>query len=135
LIFEDVLMKWLILIVMDKLILLLEDEESLRENIKEILEFNHFKVIEFSNGFEAVRYLKENEVSLIISDLIMPVMDGHEFLVQVKSEARCTNTPFILLSAKTDKIAREKSLELGANIYFTKPFKTYDLINSIQSIL
>ncbi|GAB2626554.1 response regulator [Belliella aquatica] len=120
---------------MPKRILLIEDEDILRENIKEILELNDFLVHEFSNGENALKFLIHNEVDLIISDLMMPIMDGHDFLRHVKSNKSLNQVPFILLSAKIEDKDKEKSLELGADIYLTKPIKTIDLLKSIHSIL
>lgn len=118
-----------------KRILLIEDEETLRENLKEILELNNFDVVEFSNGEDALKFLLINTVNLIISDLMMPKMDGHDFLREIKANSILEKIPFILLSAKIEEQDKILSLELGADLYLTKPIKTYDLIKSIQSIL
>ncbi|MCH7412031.1 response regulator [Belliella sp. R4-6] len=120
---------------MEKRILLVEDEEVLRANLKEILELNDFEVVEFSNGEDALSFLLKNSVDLIISDLMMPRMDGHDFLRKIKADPYLEKTPFILLSAKIEVQDKDLSMELGADLYLTKPIKTYDLIKSIQSIL
>lgn len=115
-------------------IVLVEDEEILRENLKEILEINNFEVSDFSNGIQALDYLKSHNISLIISDLMMPEMDGHELLENIKADKRTKDIPFILLSAKIEQDDRERSFALGADQYLIKPIKTVDLIKSIKSI-
>jgi CheY-like chemotaxis protein len=120
---------------MDNLILLVEDEDVLRENIKEILELYDYNVVEFSNGYDALNFMDKKDVNLIISDLMMPNMDGHEFLSRVRSNPNLSEIPFILLSAKVEKKDRDKSLKMGANLYLTKPIKSKDLIKSIKSIV
>lgn len=120
---------------MNKRILLVEDEDPLRDNFREILELNDYEVIEFTNGLDALKFLNHNEVHLVISDLMMPVMNGHDLLYQVKLNPHTKKTPFILLSAKIEETDKQKSIELGADLYLTKPIRTLDLIKSIQSIL
>ncbi|PRY88568.1 response regulator [Mongoliibacter ruber] len=120
---------------MNPKIVLVEDEEILRENLKEILEINNFEVSDFSNGNQVLEYLKSNKTSLIISDLMMPEMDGHRLLQQIRSNEWTKDIPFILLSAKIEQDDRDKSFALGADQYLIKPIKTVDLIKSIKSIL
>lgn len=120
---------------MNPKIVLVEDEEILRENLKEILEINNFEVSDFSNGNQVLEYLKSNKTSLIISDLMMPEMDGHRLLQQIRSNEWTKDIPFILLSAKIEQDDRDKSFALGADQYLIKTIKTVDLIKSIKSIL
>jgi CheY-like chemotaxis protein len=120
---------------MDRIILLVEDEDVLRENLREILELYHYHVVAFSNGIDALNFMHKNEIDLIISDLMMPLMDGHELLGKVKSNPHLSGIPFILLSAKIERTDQEKSLQMGADLYLTKPIRTLDLIKSIKSII
>jgi CheY-like chemotaxis protein len=120
---------------MDRLILLVEDEDVLRENLKEILELYDYNVVAFSNGLDALNFMNKNEINLIISDLMMPQMDGHELLGKIKSTPHLSAIPFILLSAKIEEKDKEKSLQMGADLYLTKPIKTLDLIKSIKLII
>lgn len=120
---------------MSKKIVLVEDEDPLRDNIKEILELNDYEVFRFINGLDALEFLNHNQVDLIISDLMMPIINGHELLNKLKSNPITAKFPFILLSAKIESSDKERSLELGADLYLTKPIRTLDLIKSIHLLL
>ncbi len=120
---------------MKKKILLVEDEDILRENLQEILELNDYNVFSCSNAEEAIVFLKTQEVALVISDLMMPLMNGFEFLEYLKSNQDYKVIPFILLSAKIETKDRSYGLALGADFYLTKPIKTIDLIKSIRSLI
>ncbi|WP_170932526.1 response regulator [Belliella buryatensis] len=121
--------------MMRKKIVLVEDEEILRQNLEEILKFNDFDVYSFEDGLSALEQIEMIKPDIIISDLMMPGIDGYELLSKVKSKSTTMHIPFILLSARVEKSERDRCYALGANQYLIKPLKTFDLIKNIQSLL
>lgn len=121
--------------MMRKRIVLVEDEEILRQNLEEILKFNDFDVYSFGDGLSALEQIEMIKPDIIISDLMMPGIDGCELLIKVKSKPDTMHIPFILLSARVENSERDRCYALGANQYLIKPLKTFDLIKNIQSLL
>jgi len=116
---------------MKKTILLVEDELELQQNFKEILEFNKFSVFTADNGKEALKLLEGNNVDLIISDILMPVMDGISLLKEVRNKKNHENTPFIFLTAKASNGDIRLGMNSGADDYLTKPVSGQMLLNSV----
>lgn len=120
---------------MIKKILVLEDELSIRENITELLEDEGYLVFNAENGQDGVALAIEMMPDLIISDVMMPVLDGHGVLRAVRAHTTLATTPFIFLSAKADKPDFRTGMELGADDYLTKPFTQKELLQAIASRL
>lgn len=120
---------------MKETLLLIEDELELQQNLKEILEFSGFKLITADHGEEALQKLQTDSVDLVISDIMMPVMDGYQFLKKFKSIEDFHHIPLIFMSAKARNEDREKGLALGADDYLTKPISSRTLLNSVFSVL
>jgi CheY-like chemotaxis protein len=116
-------------------ILVIEDEESIRENIQELLEAKGYHVRAASNGKQGVLEAIDFRPSLIVCDVMMPKMDGFKVLEYVRKTSTIQTTPFIFLTAKVDKQDVRQGMELGADDYLTKPFSSKDLINAIESRL
>ncbi len=116
-----------------KTILLIEDNEAMRENTSEILELNGYKVITASNGKEGVQSAQSNHVDLIICDIMMPVLDGYGVLHLLAKDEKTSSIPFIFLTAKSERTDFRKGMEMGADDYLTKPFDDIELINAIDS--
>ena len=115
-----------------KKLLLIEDDLVLRENIAEILLFSDFDVITASNGLEGVALAKSNIPDIIISDIMMPELNGHEVL-DILANDKCTKfIPFIFLSAKIKRKDVRKGMNMGANDFITKPFEEEELISAIS---
>ncbi|EON76466.1 Two-component response regulator [Lunatimonas lonarensis] len=114
-------------------ILLVEDEAELRENLTEILEINGFYVEAFGSAILALDRLDEKGFDLIISDIMMPTMDGYEFLEKVRSRADFANLPFVFLTAKVSKEDTRKGMRGGAEDYLTKPIFEQDLIDAVKA--
>ncbi len=114
-------------------ILLIEDEEFLRENITEYLRLNHFEVETCVNGKEALDLLEKKHFDLILSDIIMPELNGTELLSIVKEKHLNPDIPFIFISAVTNPKDIRVSMGMGADDYITKPFLFEHLLSSIQS--
>ncbi len=114
-----------------KKVLVIEDEQLVRENLLELLNAENFVVFEAGEGKAGIELAKAHLPDLIICDVMMPELDGFEVLTQLRS---CTDTrtiPFIFLTAKTDKSDRRRGMQLGADDYVTKPFTRTELLEAI----
>lgn len=118
-----------------KKILLIEDNEDVRNNTAEILELSHYEVIVAENGKTGIEKALEHLPDLIICDIMMPVLDGYGVLHAVHKNDTVKNTPFIFLTAKTERGDFRKGMELGADDYITKPFSGTELLNAVDSRL
>lgn len=115
-----------------KKILLVEDEKNIRLNLSEILELNNFKVISAENGHEALLLLDSEIPDLIISDILMPGMDGYELFEAINAKYKLKCIPFLFLSAKTEPEDIRTGMNMGADDYITKPVKHHDLIKAVN---
>lgn len=117
-----------------KRILIAEDNDDLRKLIAESLR-PHYEVIEAGNGLIAYKLLDDMEVDLILSDIMMPEMDGITLCRKVKSDINISHIPFILLTAKTGLESKLEGADSGADTYFEKPVDFNLLRLTIQNIL
>lgn len=118
-----------------KKILLIEDNDDIRINTAEILELSNYKVITAADGKEGVEKAITHQPDLIICDIMMPVLDGYGVLHAVHRNEAIKNTPFIFLTAKTERSDFRKGMEMGADDYITKPFTGTELLNAVDSRL
>ncbi len=102
-------------------ILIVDDHPQIRNYISEVLA-EDYNIYLSSNGWEALELLKEQKISLIVTDLMMPVMDGFVLISSLKKEAAFKHIPVIVVSARSSTGDREKALEMGVNDYMIKPF-------------
>ncbi len=116
-----------------KKILVIEDNEDIRSNTAEILELSNYIVITAENGKAGVAKAIEHKPDLIICDIMMPELDGYGVLHAVQRNDDIKNTPFIFLSAKTERSEVRKGMELGADDYIPKPFDGTELLNAVSS--
>ncbi|MEK7779644.1 MAG: response regulator transcription factor [Pseudomonadota bacterium] len=115
------------------LILLIEDEKALRENICEIITHYGFQVIASANGEEGIRIVEKSKPDIIICDIMLPGMDGHEVLTAVREQLPAFTGAFIFLTAKSTRADTRAGMDMGADDYLTKPFTKEELINSIKA--
>ena len=115
-------------------ILIVDDSEDVRKYLSGLLESN-YKISEAENGEEGIVAATENMPDLIISDVMMPSMDGMEFCGRIKSEWQTSDIPVILLTAKASAESKIKGLEIGADDYVTKPFDSKELFIRIKNLL
>lgn len=120
---------------MNKKILLIEDNEDVRENTAEILGLAQYQVYTAKNGKEGVEMVQKEQPDLIICDIMMPVLDGYGVLHMLSKNEKTASIPFIFLSAKAERTDLRKGMELGADDYLTKPFDDVELLNAIESRL
>lgn len=118
-------------------ILLVEDEILLREGIQEILEASGYRVIGAADGAEALEWLDQVPVTLVISDLVMPNMDGMEFVQRVR--VRFPDLPVIIASGSPGTVMSRLGIDSihisGATASISKPFKSADLVALIKQVL
>ncbi len=119
---------------MVKEILIIDDEEDIREVLKAVLEMQGYKVLLASNGLEGIDKLRKNmdSLSLVLLDVMLPDINGFQIIQIIRKES---SVPVIMLTAKdrnTDKIL---GLELGADDYVVKPFDTLELLARIKAVL
>jgi CheY-like chemotaxis protein len=118
-----------------KKILLIEDNDDIRNNIAEILELSNYKVITSVNGKAGVAKAIEIKPDLILCDIMMPELDGYGALHAIKRNDALKNTPFIFLTAKNEHSDFRRGMDLGADDYITKPFDALELLRSVESRL
>ena len=116
-------------------ILLVEDNDEIRENTTEILEMANYQIVTAKNGKEGYEVALKEQPDLIICDIMMPVLDGYGLLHLINKNENLKSTPFIFLTAKTERGDFRKGMEMGADDYITKPFTDIELLNAIESRL
>jgi len=117
---------------MSKTILIADDEERLVSLVRAYLDQDGYQVVTARDGREALFVARQARPDLIILDLMMPEMDGYEFLRLHRQEQ---NTPIILLTARVEESDRILGLELGADDYVTKPFSPRELVARVRAVL
>ncbi len=115
-------------------VLIVEDHNEMREFIVSELH-NHYCMFEAANGKEAIELLKHQNIDLIISDIMMPLMDGFELCNQLKNELTFSHIPLILLTAQHNQQSRLKGLNRGADAYMEKPFSVEILLAQTENLL
>ncbi len=116
-------------------ILVIEDEQSLREDIIEILRYEDFEVVGSENGILGLHQARVLLPDLIICDIMMPELDGYGVLIELRSTPATANIPVIFLTAKTNRADMRRGMELGADDYLTKPFTQPELIAALKTRL
>ena len=118
---------------MRKKILIIEDDETVRDNTAELLELSNYQVSTAVNGKQGIKVATKEFPDLIVCDIMMPEADGYQVLEELSKNNRTSSIPFVFLSAKTDHKDIRKGMNLGADDYLTKPFEEDDLITAIES--
>ena len=116
-------------------ILIVEDSPTQAARLQFILEEHGFRVSWAPNGKAALEYLQKNHPTLVVSDVVMPEMDGYELCSKIKQDEKLKDIPVILLTALSDPSDIIKGLESGADNFITKPYQERFLISRIQYIL
>ncbi len=114
-------------------ILLVEDEENIREGIKLNLELENYEVVATDNGKDALKFFRGQHFDLIILDVMLPEIDGFQICEQIRLEN--LDVPIMFLTAKDTSMDRVQGLKKGADDYITKPFNLEELLLRIQNII
>jgi signal transduction histidine kinase/ligand-binding sensor domain-containing protein/DNA-binding response OmpR family regulator len=121
--------------LLDKtIVLIVEDNADVREYIKDALK-DDFHVEEAANGEQGLRKAEKYIPDLIVSDIMMPRMDGYEMTRRIKQNDKTSHIPLILLTAKSDKDSKLEGLGLGADDYLIKPFDSEELVVRIKNLI
>jgi response regulator RpfG family c-di-GMP phosphodiesterase len=122
---------------MDSIVFLIEDDKALVQNLKIFLEMNDFKFFSASNGREGLETLSnlDQQPDLIISDILMPEMDGYDLYMKVSENSEWSRIPFFFLSGKAEPDDVRFGKLLGADDYITKPFKSKELLRRIEETI
>ena len=113
-------------------LLVIDDHNDIRENIAEILVLAGYEVFTAANGKKGVETALKERPELIICDIMMPELDGYGVLHLLRKYEATLETPFIFLTAKTERSDLRKGMEMGADDYITKPFDDIELLNAIE---
>jgi len=115
-----------------KTILIVDDKTSVQRLLADYLSENGFRTVVANNGREAIYVARHENPDLVLLDIMMPEMDGFEFMRHFRKER---NTPVIMLTAKVEETDKVVGLELGADDYVTKPFGMAELVARIRAVL
>lgn len=115
-------------------ILIVEDNYDLRSFLKELLE-EEYHIITAENGKDALNKLKNSPCELIISDVMMPIMDGFELLEQLKSNEKYRHIPVMMLTARAEMKDKLKALRIGVDDYMLKPFHEEELKTRVKNLI
>ncbi len=113
-------------------ILIIEDQQSIAELIKDYLEINNFQVDIKNNGQEGLEYALAKDYDLILLDLMLPDIDGFEICKKIRKEK---NIPILIISARGEDIDKIRGLGLGADDYISKPFSPNELVARVRAHL
>ncbi len=113
-------------------ILVVDDEQPVVVVVAGVLEYAGYQVLTAGNGKEALAYLEKGKVDLVLSDMMMPVMDGTELCKWIAADAAFSSIPFVLMSA-THTVARLDGCKYAA--FLKKPFDVQELLRAVASVL
>lgn len=116
-------------------ILVVEDNAAMLEGIRDILEMVGYQVVTALDGQEALDLMEQQPPDLIVSDIMMPRMDGYQFFSAVRANPKWLGIPFIFLTAKDQPVDVRLGKQLGADDYLTKPFEPEDLLVTVDAKL
>jgi DNA-binding LytR/AlgR family response regulator len=115
-----------------KKILLIDDDESIRESTQELLEVVGYQVMTAEDGAKGIKIASEYMPDVIICDIAMPIMDGYAVLNELSKNPVTSTIPFIFLTARIEIADLKRGMQLGAHDYICKPFSSSELLNSIE---
>jgi DNA-binding response OmpR family regulator len=118
-----------------KKILIVDDEPMVLKMATDALKTRGFDVATASSGYEGLIMARETHPDLILLDVVMPDLDGHEVLARLRKDERTKALPVIHLSAVGDFDQQLQAMEHGADDYITKPFKPVDLADRVEAFL
>lgn len=116
-------------------IIIVDDEEHIRELLKFNLENSGYSTIYADNGIDALKLIKSERPQLILLDLMIPGMDGYDVCKEVRKDNNISTTPIIMLTAKGEEFDKVLGLELGADDYITKPFSIREILARVKAVL
>jgi DNA-binding NarL/FixJ family response regulator len=116
-------------------LLVIEDDEQTRENLQIILDMEGYAVRSAANGREGLALARSESPELIICDVSMPEMDGHDVLRRLRNESQTADIPFIFLTAQGERHQQRAGMNMGADDYLCKPLDAEDLLAAVRARL
>ena len=116
-------------------ILVVEDDSAILANLSRFLRLEGFEVLTARNGMEGLRSVSEHRPDLVLSDLLMPEMDGETLLASLRADTMTAHLPVIFLTASADRAERDAKLQLGASEYLVKPLDLQQLLAVVRRCL
>lgn len=116
-------------------VLIVDDSQTLREMLIELLQNSGLKVITATNGLEAKEQIQTRVPDLVITDLIMPEMNGYELCRWIKNEPTTQGVPVLMCSTKSEEFDRYWGMKQGADAYITKPFHPVEMMKTVKQLL
>ena len=116
-------------------ILVIEDEEPIREKIMTVLRYEGYDAVGANDGAEGVRLASDEQPELIICDVLMPQMNGYGALSAMRAKPETAAIPVIFLTAAASRADQRKGMELGADDYITKPYTVDELLSAVRTRL
>jgi twitching motility two-component system response regulator PilH len=116
-------------------VLVVDDSQTLRQMLSELLQNQGMKVVEAINGLEAQEKIKSQTPDLVITDLIMPEMNGYELCRWIKNQPATQKIPVLICSTKSEEFDRYWGMKQGADAYITKPFHPPELLKTVKQLL
>lgn len=116
-------------------IVVIEDEPEMRRNIVRLLHLEGYQPLEAPDGRSGLSLIHSSKPALVICDVMMPGVDGHEVLRSVRANPATQSIPFIFLTARADRSDQRGGMNLGADDYITKPFSNDDLLDAVTARL
>jgi diguanylate cyclase (GGDEF)-like protein len=117
------------------LVLIVEDDPSIRSNLERLLRMEDFQVLTAGHGGEAMAILADCTPDIVLSDVTMPVMDGHALLAAMRADPELAQIPVILVTALADRASQRQGMNIGADDYLTKPFQRDELLAALRGRL
>ncbi len=119
----------------DKTVLIVDDEVSIRDMLERMLEFAEYQTCTASSGSEGLQKLQDREPDLVISDVLMPGMDGHEFCQRIR---QISDVPIMMLSGQVnleDEQEKVRTQSLGINAVMTKPLRMAEFLDTVENLM
>ncbi len=120
---------------MSKKLLVVDDEKDILEILKAILEHAGYNVITAEDGEDGVQKAKQEKPDLIVTDVMMPRLDGYGLVEKIKADPETSYIPIIMLTAKDQAVDRYKGLSLGVAAYIVKLFDLDELTDTVNDVL
>jgi CheY-like chemotaxis protein len=120
---------------MEQIILLIEDDPLSARLVDLILKSEGHQVIMVQDGYQGLEVARGSSPDLILLDLMLPGMDGFEFLRRLRADPRTADVRVVVVSAKSQPADKEKAAELGVAAYLTKPYRKVELLEVVRSLL
>jgi twitching motility two-component system response regulator PilH len=116
-------------------VLVVDDSQTVRQMLSELLQKGGLTVVEAANGLEAKAKIQTNAPDLVITDLVMPEMNGYELCRWIKNDPVAQNIPILICSTKDQEFDRYWGMKQGADAYITKPFQPGEMLKTVKQLL